>query len=229
MRYDNISPRCGFVPSLGHCYKHIAALRLFATWVSEWFGRRFFCFGDVGRSGHKQADFNLLIQKMLALIVAVSDNGVIGKDNELPWRLPNDLKHFKVLTLGHPVLMGRRTYESIGRALPGRANIVVTRQADWAAPGVEVFNSVPAALARAQALDGKVCVIGGGEIYAQTLALADVVYLTEVHTVVENGTAFFPALPPTEWREESRERHEADERHAVAFSFVTLRSIKNEE
>ena len=166
---------------------------------------------------------------MLALIVAVSDNGVIGKDNELPWRLPNDLKHFKALTLGHPVLMGRRTYESIGRALPGRANIVVTRQTDWAAPGVEVFNSVPAALARAQALDGTACVIGGGEIYAQTLALADVVYLTEVHTVVENGTAFFPALPPTEWHEESRERHEADERHTVAFSFVTLRSIKNEE
>ena len=162
---------------------------------------------------------------MLALIVAVADNGVIGKDNELPWRLPDDLKHFKALTLGHPVLMGRRTYESIGRALPGRPNLVVTRQAGWAAPGVEVFGTLPAALARAQALDETVCVIGGGEIYAQTLPLAQVVYLTEVHTTIADGTAFFPALSPTEWREQSRERHEADERHAVPFSFVTLRRV----
>ena len=160
---------------------------------------------------------------MLALIVAVADNGVIGKHNELPWRLPDDLKHFKALTLGHPVLMGRRTYESIGRALPGRPNLVVTRQLDWAAPGVEVFGALPAALARAQALDDTVCIIGGGEIYAQTLPLAQVVYLTEVHTTVAGGTAFFPVLSPAEWREVSRERHEADERHACAFSFVTLR------
>ncbi len=159
----------------------------------------------------------------IALVVAVADNGVIGKHNALPWRLPDDLKHFKALTLGHPVLMGRRTYDSIGRALPGRLNVVVTRQPDWAAPGVEAVISVPAGLARAQAAGAVVFVIGGGDIYRQALPLATVVYLTEVHTSVAGGDAFFPDLSPTEWREESRERHLADERHAFAFSFVTLR------
>ena len=159
----------------------------------------------------------------IALVVAVADNGVIGKHNELPWRLPDDLKHFKALTLGHPVLMGRRTYESIGRALPGRLNVVVTRQPGWAAPGVEAAASVPAGLARAQAAGTTVFVIGGAEIYRQTLPLATVVYLTEVHTAIADGDAFFPPLAPAEWREVSRERHEADERHACAFSFVTLR------
>ncbi len=159
---------------------------------------------------------------MLNLIVAAADNGVIGHQGQLPWHLPADLKHFKALTLGHPVVMGRRTYDSIGRALPGRANLVVTRQADWAAPGCETAPTVAAALARAAALGTEVFVIGGGEIYRETLPMADVVYLTEVHTEAV-GDAFFPALPPAEWREETRERHGADERHAVAFSFVTLR------
>ena len=159
---------------------------------------------------------------MVSLIVAAADNGVIGNHGQLPWRLPADLQHFKKLTLGHPVVMGRRTYDSIGRALPGRTNIVVTRQADWAAPGCETAASVAAAVARATALDAEVCVIGGGEIYREALPMADVVYLTEVHHAFA-GDAFFPALPPGEWREETRERHEADERHAYAFSFVTLR------
>lgn len=159
---------------------------------------------------------------MVAFVVAVAENGVIGRKGELPWRLPADLQHFKKLTLGHPVIMGRRTYDSIGKPLPGRPNIVVTRQHNWTAPGTETAGTVAAAVARAAELDETVCVIGGGEIYREALPMADVVYLTEVHHAFE-GDAFFPALPPSEWREETRERHEADERHAYAFSFVTLR------
>ena len=162
---------------------------------------------------------------MTALIVATADNGVIGRQGQLPWHLPLDLKHFKQLTLGHPVLMGRRTWESIGRPLPGRANIVITRQPDWAAPGCEVAHSLAEALTLAATRSGGelVCVIGGGEIYQAALPAADVVYLTEVHHAVPDGDAFFPPLSPTDWREETRERHEADEKHAHAFSFVTLR------
>ncbi|WP_375417812.1 dihydrofolate reductase [uncultured Hymenobacter sp.] len=160
---------------------------------------------------------------MLYFVVAVAENGVIGLNGELPWgKLPADLQHFKQLTLGHPVVMGRRTYDSLGRALPRRPNIVVTRQPGWAAPGCETAATLPAALARARALDEQVCVIGGGEIYRQALSETDLIYLTEVHHNFE-GDAFFPALTPAEWREESRERHEADEKHAYAFSFVTLR------
>ena len=160
---------------------------------------------------------------MISFVVAVAENNVIGKDGGMPWgRLPADLRHFKALTLGHPVIMGRRTYDSLGRALPKRPNIVITRQQDWAAPGCETAASLPAALARAGELDEEVCVIGGGEIYREALPAADVIYLTEIHHSFE-GDAFFPVLSPTEWREETRERHEADADHAYAFSFVTLR------
>ena len=160
---------------------------------------------------------------MVSFVVAVAENGVIGQKGELPWgSLPDDLQHFKRLTLGHPVVMGRRTYDSLGRALPKRPNIVVTRQADWAAPGCETAASVLNALARAHELDEDVCVIGGGEIYREALPAADVIYLTEVHHAFE-GDAYFPDLSPSDWREENRERHETDDRHAYAFSFVTLR------
>ena len=160
---------------------------------------------------------------MVSFVVAVAENGVIGREGELPWgRLPADLQHFKRLTLGHPVVMGRKTFDSLGRALPKRPNIVVTRQAGWNAPNCETMGSVLAALARAHELDEEVCVIGGGEIYRAALPAADVIYLTEVHHSFE-GDAHFPPLSPTDWREETRERHEADEQHAYAFSFVTLR------
>ena len=160
---------------------------------------------------------------MICFVVAVAENGVIGARGELPWgRLPADLQHFKRLTLGRPVVMGRRTYDSLGRALPQRPNIVVTRQPGWGAPGCETAASVPAALARARELAEEVCVIGGGEIYREALPAADVIYLTEVHHTFE-GDAYFPLLAPAEWREETRERHEADDRHAYAYSFVTLR------
>jgi dihydrofolate reductase len=164
---------------------------------------------------------------MLALIVAVADgNRVIGRAGQLPWgRLPADLRHFKRLSLGHPVVMGRKTYDSIGRPLPGRPNLVITRQASWAAEGTETLPTVAAALARAAGLagpEGTVCVIGGGEIYRETLPAADVVYLTEVHGAFA-GDAYFPDLSPSEWREENRERHEADEHNPYPYSFVTLR------
>lgn len=159
---------------------------------------------------------------MIALVVAVAENGVIGGNNQLLWHLPLDLKHFKQLTQGRPIIMGRRTFESIGRPLPNRTNIVVTRQTNWQAEGCEVVGSLPDALALAQTLGPDVMIIGGGEIYRQALPLADTVYLTEVHHPFV-GDVTFPALPPQEWQPESRERHEPDEKHAYPFSFVTLR------
>ena len=163
---------------------------------------------------------------MVSLIVAAAENNVIGRQGQLPWHLPADLQHFKKLTLGHPIVMGRRTFESIGRVLPGRANIVVTGQANWPAPdGVLLAHSLPEALALAAGQPGgeEVCVIGGGEIYRAALPAADVVYLTEVHTTVPDGDTFFPVLSPTTWREEMRQRHTPDAKNDLAYSVVTLR------
>jgi dihydrofolate reductase len=159
---------------------------------------------------------------MIALIVAVAENNVIGHNNQLIWHLPNDLKHFKQLTLGHPIIMGRRTFESIGRPLPGRTNIVVTRQTDWQAPGCTTAYSVPEALEVAGKLDEEVFIIGGGEVYKEALPAVDIIYLTEVHHNFE-GEVRFPELDLAVWQEETRERHEPDEKHAFPYSFVTLR------
>lgn len=156
----------------------------------------------------------------LALIVAVADNGTIGNGNDLPWRLPDDLRRFKTLTLGKPVLMGRRTFDSIGRPLPGRRNIVISRQPDLGIEGCEVAGSLPQAVALAGAV-AEIMVIGGAQIYREALPLADVIHLTRVHAQVP-GDATFGPLPPGQWREVSSELHPADERHAHAFSFVTL-------
>jgi len=158
---------------------------------------------------------------MIAFVVAVAENGVIGRDNQLIWHLPADLRHFKELTLGHPIIMGRRTFESIGRPLPKRTNIVVTRHLAWEAEGCTVAYSVPTALELAQQTDEHVFIIGGAEIYRQALAAADTIHLTEVHHSFE-GDVFFPEINHSEWRETTRERHEPDEKHAYAFSFVTL-------
>jgi dihydrofolate reductase len=152
--------------------------------------------------------------------VAMAENGVIGRDNALPWRLSRDLKHFRRLTMGHPIIMGRKNFESIGRPLPGRTNIVVTRARDFAAPGCVITHSVNDALAAAAA-DPEPFVIGGAELYAQTLAQARRLYLTIVHAEVA-GDVYFPTLQWNEWRELARERHEADAEHAFAHSFVTL-------
>ncbi len=146
---------------------------------------------------------------MISLIVAASTNNVIGTQGELPWRLSGDLKRFKAVTMGKPVVMGRLTYESIGRALPGRQNIVITRQIDFEADGCDVVQSIDAAIVVAgDAVE--IMVIGGSQIYQAFLPRADRIYLTRVQAEVE-GDAFLPDLGMDEWCELSRERHVADE------------------
>ncbi|HEX4872541.1 MAG TPA: dihydrofolate reductase [Nevskiaceae bacterium] len=156
----------------------------------------------------------------LALIAALDRRRVIGRAGALPWRLPDDLARFKRLTLGHTVLMGRKTWASLGRPLPGRANWVISRQAELALPaGVRRFESLEAALATAPE-QGELRVIGGGELYQQTLPLADRLWLTEVETEVAEGDAWFPDWRGLGFVEVGRERHAADDRHAHAYAFV---------
>jgi dihydrofolate reductase len=159
----------------------------------------------------------------LTLIVAVADNGVIGRENGLPWRLPEDLKRFKALTMGKPIIMGRKTFDSIGKPLPGRVNIVISRQANLALPGCLVTDSLHTAVLAAGNVD-EVMVIGGSEIYQQAMALANRIELTEVHAVID-GDARLPEFPAQQWRELAREDHATDERHAYAYSFVTLERV----
>lgn len=142
----------------------------------------------------------------LSLIVAAAQNGVIGRDNQLPWHLPEDLKYFKATTLGKPIIMGRKTFASIGKPLPGRTNIVITRQSGWSAAGVLIAQSVEQAVtmgrevgSQQQPAAEEVMVIGGAEIYRHALPIADRVYLTRIHADVE-GDAYFPELPPGEWK-----------------------------
>lgn len=156
----------------------------------------------------------------VSLVVAADEEGGIGRGGGLPWHLPADLKHFRALTMGKPVIMGRRTWESIGRPLPGRRNVVVSRQPSLQVPGCEVAGSLDDAL-RLVDDAAEACVIGGAEIYRLALPLADLIHLTRVHARVEADT-FLPPLDPQEWRLQSREEHAADERHAYPFSFITL-------
>ena len=155
----------------------------------------------------------------VTLVVAVADNGVIGRAGDLPWRLPDDLKRFKQTTLGKPVLMGRKTWDSIGRPLPGRRNIILSTRPGFTAAGADVFPTLDAAL-HACAGEPEVMVIGGAEIYRVALPLASRIHLTRVHAAPEGDT--FLDLPLDGWRELSREDHPADDRHAHPFSFVTL-------
>ena len=157
----------------------------------------------------------------VSLIVATDDGGGIGLRGGLPWHLPDDLRRFKALTLGKPVVMGRRTWDSIGRPLPGRLNIVVSRDPRLAIQGATVVGTLEAALAAAGGVP-EVCVIGGAEIYRLALPLADTIHLTEVHANVGADT-HFPSLDPAQWVEVAREQRAADERHAHAMSYVTLR------
>jgi dihydrofolate reductase len=157
-------------------------------------------------------------------VVAVAENDVIGRDNGLPWRLSADLRHFKAITLGHSVLMGRKTFDSIGKALPGRQNLVLTRSADFAADGCTGVHSLDEALAAAQP-GGPLMVIGGAEVFRLSLALARRIHLTIVHTVIADGDACFDGWRGPEWREVSRERHEADDRNSYAYSFVMLMKL----
>ncbi len=159
----------------------------------------------------------------LSLIVAKSTNNVIGLNNTLPWRLSADLAHFKKVTMGKAVIMGRKTYESIGRPLPGRTNIVVTRQRAWHANGVTVVHSLDEAVAAASECQEKEAVlIGGAELYAQGLGLCSTVYLTEVKAQLE-GDAFFADLDSTEWALISKESHVKDEKNDHDFDLLVFK------
>lgn len=149
--------------------------------------------------------------------MAVADNGVIGRDNQLPWHLPADLKRFKALTLGHAVIMGRRTFESIGLALPGRRNLVLSRDPEYSAPGIELFGSLTEALEGARQA-GEVFVLGGAAVFAEALGHADRIYLTRVHAQVAGDTRF-PELDPRLWRQVADEPHAADSDNPLAYDF----------
>ena len=156
----------------------------------------------------------------LSIIAALSDNLVIGRDNRLPWRMPADLAHFKRLTMGKPIIMGRRTWESLPGLLPYRTHIVVTRDRDYVAEGGFVVHSIEEAFRFAGDAE-EMMVIGGADLYTQTLPLASRMYLTLIHEQID-GDARFPDHPKTQWREVSRESHAGDDRNPHAYSFVEL-------
>ncbi|NVK19267.1 MAG: dihydrofolate reductase [Methylocystaceae bacterium] len=162
----------------------------------------------------------------ISMIVAVAENGAIGKDNKMLWHIPEDFKYFKATTMGKPMIMGRKTFDSIGRPLPGRLTIVVTRDQNWSADGVVVVHDLDAALsaAFAEAEDknaDEVMIVGGSQIYAQAMDQTDRIYYTEVHQSYDHD-ASFPALDKTVWQEVSRKDHENDQAGKPSYSFVVL-------
>lgn len=171
-------------------------------------------------SGLNASASGSLRRRRVTIVVAVAANGVMGADNRLPWRLPADLKRFKELTLGRPIIMGRKTYESIGRPLPGRENIIVSRTAGLRIDGCIVVNSLDAAFAAAAHAE-EVAVIGGAEIFRLALPRADTIHLTRIHADIA-GDILFPEIDASEWEETAVSDHPADERHAHSFSFVEL-------
>jgi dihydrofolate reductase len=156
---------------------------------------------------------------LISLLVAAAENNVIGKENRLPWHLPKDLKYFKNITWGMPVMMGRKTFESFNKPLSGRRNIVITRQPDWTRQGVVVVKSLTAALDASSDTDAKeVFVIGGGEIFREIFPDAGRIYMTRVHAEV-SGDVFFPEIDPDKWKLEKSMHMSKDDRHAFDFSF----------
>ncbi len=161
---------------------------------------------------------------VLSAIAAMAEDRVIGKDNQMPWHLPADLKHFKAITTGHPVLMGRKTYESIGKPLPNRTNIILTRDTTYSAPDCLVVTSAESALNMAHEQEmNEIFVIGGAEIYRQLMPKIQRLYLTLIHHKFA-GDTFFPELAG-EWREISRENHSADDKNAYDYSFVVMERV----
>lgn len=156
----------------------------------------------------------------MVAVLAMAENGVIGRDNRLPWRLPADLRRFKAMTIGKPVLMGRRTFESLGKPLPGRDNIVLTRDSTWAAPGATVVHSLDEALAAAGDAT-ELMVIGGAEVYALCWPRLSRIELTRVHAH-PGGDTFLDGVDWSGWQVVSEERHAADERNESGYSFITL-------
>ena len=163
----------------------------------------------------------------VSIIVAAAENNAIGKNNSLPWKLPNDMKFFKNTTWGMPVIMGRKTFESFSKALPGRMNVVVTTQQDWSAPGAEVVNGLPAAFEKAnEANTNEIFIAGGGEIYKQALPMADRIYLTRVKATID-GDVFFPELNASEWQLVQTDNHPADEKHNFNYAFEIWERIRS--
>ncbi|MBU8892355.1 MAG: dihydrofolate reductase [Bacteroidales bacterium] len=157
---------------------------------------------------------------MLSIIVAVAGNNVIGKDNDLIWHLPRDLKHFKETTIGHYVIQGRKTYESCGRPLPNRTNVIITRDKNYTADGCIVVHSLEQAIFEAKN-DPEAFIIGGGKIYEQALSLVDRIYLTKIHHLFE-GDTYFPEIKKDEWTEVDRRDFEADEKNKYPFTILIL-------
>lgn len=158
--------------------------------------------------------------KIISLVVAASDNNAIGKNNQLLWHLPNDLKFFKNTTWGMPVIMGRKTYESVNQPLPGRINIVITQQTNWSAEGVIAAPDIQTALQKAAETNCKeIFIIGGGEIYKQSLHLADKIIVTRVHAVFADADTFFPEMDKNNWQLIFNEDHQPDEKHVHPYSF----------
>lgn len=160
----------------------------------------------------------------LSILVAMARNRVIGQHNKLPWHLPADLKHFKLLTIGHVIIMGRKTYESIGRPLPGRTNIIITQQKNFAVPGATVVNSIEDALLACEqvnAANSECFIIGGEKLYRQTIAMCQRMYVTEIQRDFEGDTVF-PEYDPGEWEETQRDKYFADGDNTIEYHFVIL-------
>ena len=160
-----------------------------------------------------------------SLLVAMAKNRVIGINNQLPWYLPEDLRHFKSLTMGHAIVMGRKTYESIGRPLPGRINVIVTRQQSYIIPGAIVVHSIEHALRVCEEhgdISDESFIIGGEELYRQTLAISQRIYVTEIQSTFE-GDAFFPEIDPLEWKEIERQKYSGENVENLAYHFVVLK------
>ena len=161
---------------------------------------------------------------MITIIVAMGKNREIGADNQLLWHLPKDLKHFKELTSGHPIIMGRKTYESIGKPLPNRTNIVISRKNDWFEEGILIVGSIKEALKFAKKIDENVFILGGGTIYEQTIDLADQLEVTLVDAELKADT-FFPKIDEKKWLKTNETTHQKDEKNQFDFSFQTFERI----
>ena len=158
----------------------------------------------------------------VSIVVAIAENNAIGRNNQLLWYIPADLKHFKQITNGHTVIMGRKTYESIGKPLPNRRNIVVTRNPALQIEGVEITGSIDEAL-KLCTTEAEVFIIGGAEIYSKSMEITDKIYLTRVHETYE-ADSFFPQIDPSKWIETDIEVHQADENNDIGYTFSTLHS-----
>lgn len=160
---------------------------------------------------------------MITMVAAAGENNTLGKDSDLLWHLPDDFKRFKKLTLNHPIVMGRKTYDTFPKLLPQRTHIIVTRQQDYTAEGCLIAHSIEEGIALAKKADGgdEICIIGGGEIYKLALPYADKIELTRIHHKFEGGDAFFPKIDNSEWKLANKLFHRADQRHKHAFSYLT--------